>query len=214
MSRIQVVKPNASSYASYYGHGRRNEPMNEKETTVIEKASTDTNDVLGELKESRKLNEMMRNELQQVIRFNVALQNEIDALKQGESLTLFQSIIPRDDVVQFEPIVLKKEIPYFIDVRLTYVNIDIVNDAGVIVGLYTNENSLLIGSGSASWYGRTNENFVGGMQTIVVTGLFTPLETKEYTFFVRDMDRKHAQLLLNHPDFPCIMRIDEVSTKL
>jgi len=212
MSRIQVVKSNASSYASYYGHGRRNELATEKETTVIEKASTDTSDVLDELKESRKLNETMRNELQQVIRFNVVLQQEIDALQQSHKeheRVLVRTIVPSDNGVSLGYFSLQQGRTYIIESHITCINVDVVDGCGIVLALYEKGQSRVLGSGAAAWNNRANEddNPYAGMQTVIIRAVFTPTESREYALEIREIGSKHAQILFNHPSFPCITSV-------
>lgn len=210
MSRIQVVKPHASAYSNFYGQTRKSEatPL-EKETVVVtEKAPS--NDVLDELKESRKLNETLRNELQQVIRFNVALQQEIEALhsREVEKNVIVHSTVPRDNTITIGPFFLSKERTYVIESHLTCVNIDMVDECGTVLGIC--ENGHLFGTGAAAWSGRVNtddDNPYGGVHTVCIRALFTPSETKEYVFTIKEIGKKHTQILLNHPDFPCITTI-------
>jgi hypothetical protein len=208
MSRIQVVKPNASAYSNFYGQSRRNETV---PTEKVEVPSPQKNDGLAELAESRRLNETLRNELQQVIRFNVALQQEIEALQTPNKYQPIVSVVvPRDDDVDIGPFLLQQGRTYIIESHITCINIDMVDGCGIVLALYEKENTGIIGTGAAAWNGRVNaedDNPYAGMNTVVVRGVFTPSETKEYAFVIRIMGRKYTQVLLNHPTFPCTTMI-------
>ena len=207
MSRIQVVKPNASAYSNFYGQSRRNEnvPIEKAEVPSPQKI-----DGLAELAESRRLNETLRTELQQVIRFNIALQQEIEALQTQRYQPIVSVVVPRDDDVDIGPFLLQQGRAYIIESHITCVNIDMVDGCGIVLGLYEKENTRIIGTSAAAWNGRVNaedDNPYAGMNTVVVRGAFTPSETKEYAFVIRVMGRKYTQVLLNHPTFPCTTMI-------
>jgi hypothetical protein len=164
----------------------------------------------NELKESRELNERLRIELKHVIEFNVALQHDIDAMSRPVETVKsvhVHSTIPRDDIVPIGPFLLEKGRAYVLESHLTCINISLTDECGTVIGMYEQGNTHILGTGAAAWNGRVNkedDNPYGGMHTVLVRAIFTPSETKEYTFELHEIGKKHTQLLLNHPAFPCI----------
>jgi hypothetical protein len=222
MSRIQVVKPHASAYTNFHvGTRKHTTESNPSQPVVTIEQSPPSADrqLLAELKEATRLNESLRTELQHVIRFNVALQQEIDAMNANKperilststSTSLVHRIVPTTDCVLIGPFTLSKHQTYVIETHVTCINIDIVDDCGTVLALYEQGYENILGTGAAAWNGRVNaddDNPYGGVHTVIIRALFTPGETKEYSFELKEIGKKHTQLLLNHPTFPCITTI-------
>lgn len=125
-----------------------------------------------------------------------------------------EQIIPTGEVVDFKPVELSCG-HYFLDVSMTYVNMDLCNDAGVSLGLFLHDKEFgtetLLSTGSAAWFGRMNgSDEYSSRQTVFIRATLTITnENKkgEYNFVLKKIGSKHSYPVIHNSDFPCLFTI-------
>ena len=111
--------------------------------------------------------------------------------------------------VKFPKIILNKG-TYFIDLTLTFINNNIVNDASVIIDLIakTDNKNILIGRSSHTWYGRFNgDDIYHGYQTVIINGILDIDNATNVDFYTKSIDQRHCSIVAYVKEYPALLRI-------
>ena len=111
--------------------------------------------------------------------------------------------------VKFPKIILNKG-TYFIDLTLTFINNNIVNDASVIIDLIakTDNKNILIGRSSHTWYGRFNgDDIYHGYQTVIINGILDIDNATNVDFYTKSIDQRHCSIVAYVKECPALLRI-------
>ncbi len=129
-------------------------------------------------------------------------------IERCDKTTLFKytdKIVPEDEYLQFKEVEL---LPgnYIIEATVTYANVSIFNDTGVILGLF--DNGQLIATGCAAWYGRVDsDDIYGSYQTVLIKGVLSVNDKKNYKFIVRPIGSRLAVPVTKNSNYPSILTI-------
>jgi hypothetical protein len=118
--------------------------------------------------------------------------------------------IPKNQFyINFSPIYLQKSL-YFIDLQLTFINNNILEDASLVIELFAkiNNENIKIGNSSYTWYGKNNGNDIhSGYQTVFIKGILDINEDSKVEFYTKSISQKHCVIVSLLKDYPALLRI-------
>ena len=137
----------------------------------------------------------------------ISLQNQIDRVNQTVLFKHTQSVLPRSSstCIEYNDVELDNG-EYIIEAHCTYGNIGVMNDCGVILGLYEGDN--LIATGSGAWYGHiTGDSIHNSYQTIFAKGVLNVEYKKLFKFCLKPLGSKNTQCISYNSDYPSVLTI-------
>lgn len=133
------------------------------------------------------------------------LQDRIDRVNKTVMFKHSQTVLPSTSLILYEGVELDKG-QYIIEASCTYGNIGVMNETGVILGLYENEK--LIGTGSAAWYShQSGDDIYSSYQTIYVKCVFKVENKQTYHFVLKPIGLKNSNCITFNTNYPCILTI-------
>lgn len=133
------------------------------------------------------------------------LQDRIERVNKTVMFKHTQTVLPSTSCVLYKDVELD-EGQYIIEASCTYGNIGVMNESGVILGLYEDEN--LIGTGSAAWYGhQSGDDIYSSYQTVYVKCLFQVSNKQLYHFMLKPIGLKNSNCITFNTNYPSLLTI-------
>jgi hypothetical protein len=183
------------------------EILNKKIKEIEQKISNNDTEILN--KKIKEMEQKISNNDTEILNKKIKeMEQKKDYKNNLEKIHMIE--IPNNlNDVKFPKIILNKG-TYFIDLTLTFINNNIVNDASVIIDLIakTDNKNILIGRSSHTWYGRFNgDDIYHGYQTVIINGILDIDNATNVDFYTKSIDQRHCSIVAYVKEYPALLRI-------